>query len=312
MRIRLAALMGMLAALAAIYSTLIAPRWLRTTWLRVAVPGLPPEWDGLRIAHLSDFHAGGQGVGLPMLRDAKRTAIDFQPDLIAITGDFYDEGRWMDAGNLYTEWPAGTPLVAVLGNHDWRGGLAHIDRLREELCRGGVALLCNSATQLTLRGKCAWVAGVDDPHTGRSDADAALGCIPPGEDLLAFLAHSPSEIARLPVGAAKLMLSGHTHGGQVRLTPSGRIPFIQLVRRLRGLRSQPPLPYARGVHWARGVVLIISEGLGLSTIAVRFRTRPEIILIELCPAGPDGADCGSAERFVENLSDEHRLVRWLT
>lgn len=312
MRIRLAVLTGLLAALVAIYSAFIAPRWLRTTRLRVRLPGLPSEWDGLRIAHLSDFHAGGQGVDLAMLRDAKRIAIDHQPDLIAITGDFYDEGRWVDAGDLYTEWPSGVPVVAVLGNHDWRGGPALIDRVQEELCRGEVSLLCNSARQLMLRGRCAWIAGVDDPHTRRADTTAALTCVPPGEDVLVFLAHSPSEITNLPVGAARLMFSGHTHGGQVRLTPSGRIPFIQLVRRMRGLRPQPPLPYARGVHWARGAVLIISDGLGLSTLALRFRTRPEVVLIELRAACPAGAACDSTERFVENLSEEHRLVRWLT
>jgi predicted MPP superfamily phosphohydrolase len=119
-------------------------------------------------------------------------------------------------------------------------------------------------------------------------------------------------VVDLPIGAARLLLAGHTHGGQIRLLPSGRLPLVHQIRRLRGLRPLPPLPFARGWHWSRGAVVIISDGLGQSTLGVRFRTRPELVLIELADAPLDGPPCDDARRYVTYQGDEPRLLRWLT
>src|SRR5688572_18343028 len=102
----------------AAYCTVIEPSWLSTTRLRVAVPGLPAQWDGLRVAHLSDFHAGGPRVQLPLLEQTKKIALAFQPDLIALTGDYYDNGSVAQVDDLYCDWPDQLPVVAVTGNHD--------------------------------------------------------------------------------------------------------------------------------------------------------------------------------------------------
>jgi predicted MPP superfamily phosphohydrolase len=292
--------------------TLVATRWLRVTRLRLGVPGLPAEWHGLRIALLTDFHAGGHRVSLDMLARAKQTALDFEPDLVVLGGDFYDEGRRVETGDLFTAWPAGLPAVAVTGNHDFRGGPDALPQLLDALRAAGVCVLRNQAISLELRGRTAWVAGVEDPHTRRDDVAAALARLPGDEVALLLVTHSPTSAVDLPPGAVRLMVAGHTHGGQVRLLPSGRLPFIKQIRRLKGLRPQPPLPYVRGQHWHEGALIVISDGLGQSTIGARFRTRPELVLLELGEAPLEGPACDDIERYVTYQGDEPRILRWLT
>ena len=301
-----------LAGLLAAYMALISTRWLRTTRLRVGSPALPASWHGLRIALLTDFHAGGRQVSLEMLQRAKQEALDFSPDLIVLGGDFYDEGQVVEVGDLFIDWPDGLPVIAVTGNHDYRGGRSHLPRLLDALSGAGIQVLHNEAMALPLRGRTAWIAGVDDPHTRRDDVAAALAGVPEDEPALLLVAHSPTSVLALPDGAARLFLSGHTHGGQIRLLPSGRIPFIRQVRRLKGLRPQPPLPYIRGSHWHQGAVVIVSDGLGQSTVGARFRTRPEVLLIELEEAPSSGPACDEAERYVTYQGDEPGWLRWLT
>jgi predicted MPP superfamily phosphohydrolase len=301
------------AAAGAVYSVRIAPRWLRVTRLRMALPGLPPAWHGLRIAQLADFHANGPFVSDAFLAHAKQTALGFAPDLVAITGDFFEDGQWSEKGALYRTWPDGLPVLAVLGNHDYRGGPDNRDRLIAQLHASGIILLRNCATSVTLRGCSAWVAGTDDPHSGRHNVAQTLRDVPDCDDVLLLLAHSPVAVNELPFGRVRLMLSGHTHGGQVRLLPSGQVPFVNLLRALRNLPRRPDPPFFRGWGWVRGTVLVVSDGLGVSTLPIRFRTRPQLLLIELTTATTSAAAaCDDADRFVTDLSEEPRWLRWLT
>lgn len=310
--IRLIACASLFAGLLGVYMTLIATRWLRVTRLRLGVPGLPEEWRGVRIALLTDFHAGGHGVSLDMLYRAKQAALDFVPDIVVLGGDFFDEGRPVKAGQLFTSWPEGVQVVAVTGNHDFRGDPEGLPRLLDELRGGGVEVLRNQAIAIPLRGRIAWIAGVEDPHTRRDDVGRALARMPDDEVALLLVAHSPTSVLDIPPGAVRLMVSGHTHGGQIRLLPSGRLPFINQIRRLKGLRPQPPLPYIRGQHWHQGALLVISDGLGQSTVRARFRTRPELVLLELDEAPRDGPACDDAARYVTYQGGEPRFLRWLT
>ncbi len=291
---------------------LVATRWLRVSRLRVGLPALPPAWVGARIALLTDFHAGGRGVRLETLQRAKQAALEFDPDLIVLGGDFFDQGRRVDVGDLFTCWPTSAPVVAVTGNHDYRGGSDHLPQLLEDLDGAGLTVLQNRAVSLDIRGRAAWIAGVDDPHTRRDDVGRALEAVPLDEPALLLVSHSPSALVNLPAAGTRLFVAGHTHGGQIRLLPSGRLPFIRQIRRLKGLRPQPPLPVIRGQHWARGAVVVISDGLGQSIVGARFRTRPELVLIELEDAPLDGPPCDDVRRYVTYQGDEPRVLRWLT
>lgn len=294
------------------YARSIAPRWLETVHLRVGVPSLPAAWDGVRIAHLSDLHVGGSGVRLDMLWRARRIAEAFEPDIIAITGDFYDHGRPVPDGGLLSGWPESAAVVGVLGNHDLRGTDAGFAELLRQLDDGNVRLLRNDAIHLQLRGRDAWIAGTDDPFTFRDDVVAALDQVPGDTEALLLLAHSPAVVRDLPMGRARVVLAGHTHGGQVRLMPSGRVPFVSILRRFKDDPPRNDPPFYRGARWIRGSLVIVSSGLGMSELPLRFRTRPQVLLIELTNAVAQGPACDAASRYVERLKPPPWPLRWLS
>jgi uncharacterized protein len=302
-----------LLALISFYSIRIAPRWLRTSVLRVKVPGLHHDLNGVRVAHLSDFHLGARGMTTQHLHRARNVALDFRPDVIALTGDYYDGGRSSDSEGLFSGWPADVAVFAVMGNHDRRGPAGMLERTMAELRDAGVIVLNNSASRLTLGRHEVWIAGVDDPHTFHSNAAAALKQIPAGEDALLFLSHAPAVIEDLEPGQASVLLAGHTHGGQVRLLPSGAVPFVDIIRKICGAPGRPDGPVYRRWHWLNGMIVVVSDGLGVSTLPLRFRTRPQLVLFELQPAGADDSgDCDAVDRYVQDLKPEPWLTRWLT
>ncbi|HYI14086.1 MAG TPA: metallophosphoesterase [Thermomicrobiales bacterium] len=309
----LIATVPILATLAGVivYTRRIAPRWLEVVRLRVALPGLPNAWVGLRIAHLSDFHAGGE-IPLDFLQHAKVVALAESPNIIALTGDFYNAGQPGVVGDLFTTWPDDVPVFAVLGNHDHRATGANLAGLLGELSASDVEVLRNRAVEINLRGLPAWIVGVDDPFSWLMDEEAAFGALPASAGALLYLAHSPVAAQTVPTGRARLMLSGHTHGGQVRLVPNGRVPFVTLARRLRGSPARPDPDIHRGVHWLRGTVVVISHGLGVSKLPWRFRTRPQVILIDLARASEDGPACDSVDRYVTRLNPQPVWLRWLS
>lgn len=247
------------------------------------------------------------------LHKARAIAEAFEPDVFALTGDFYDSGRDVASEGLYTNWPGGAVVLAVMGNHDRRGPSGTLEVIKAELRQAGVTILNNDALKVCLRGRGAWIAGVDDPHTFNSDVGAALGNVPAGESVLLFLAHGPAAVLDLEPGQASVLLAGHTHGGQIRLLPSGAVPFIDPLRKLLGADGRPDGPVYRRWHRINGTILIISDGLGVSTLPIRFRTRPHLILIELVAAEKhDERACDDIDRYVTDLEPENRLLRWLT
>lgn len=294
------------------YAFRLAPCWLRVVRLRVGIPALASAWNGLRVAHLSDFHAGAPGVSLELLASAKQAALAFRPDVIALTGDFYDDGKSIHTGGLWSGWPEDAAVLAVLGNHDYRAGRDALAGLVAELVASGVRVLRNEAQSLTLRGTTAWAVGVEDPFTYRADEQAAFDQLPAGAEALLYLAHAPSVVTTMPVGRAKIVLSGHTHGGQLRLLPSGRTPFVSVLRKLLGAGPRREPPVYRGFHRINGAVVLISDGLGLSLAPARFRTRPQVLLIELVVAPGAGLPCDDTWRYVEELNPEPLLWRWLS
>jgi predicted MPP superfamily phosphohydrolase len=137
------------------------------------------------------------------------------------------------------------------------------------LVSGGARLLRNEAARFELRGQSAWVVGVDDPFTCRADEAVAFGQLPEGEEALLLLAHSPATIDAVPVGCARLVLSGHTHGGQLSLPGIGT-PFAPI----RDKR------YVRGLHRWNDRWLHITKGVG-NLHGMRFNCRPEVSVLTL-------------------------------
>ncbi len=265
-------------ALAA-YAFLVEPRWLAVTRPRIHLRGLPPALEGLRIALLSDLHAGS-GSAHPLLRRACRLAMAERPDLIALTGDLADD----DAGgferilNALSELRAPLGVYAVPGNHDHVVGF---EKWRRQLATHPVVEdLTNRSVVKTVGEVRLCIAGVDDFSNGRP----SLGSLPPPEerDLTILLAHDPdqAERARRARDRVDLVLSGHTHGGQVRLPWIGAVfnPVWNEDLYEEGLRRRP---------WTQ---VYISRGIGTSQLSVRFLCRPEVAVLELtgAPRGPQG------------------------
>lgn len=230
------------------------------------VPGLAPEHDGLRVAQLSDLHVGRR-TPAERIRDAIAQANAFEPDLIALTGDYLCEER--RGVGLMRELLGGlaAPTVAVLGNHDHWVDASGAARALVGL---GYAVLRNQNTTLTLRGAPFTVIGVDDLLTRHARPRRALAGAPSGSRLV--LAHGPKTAEALAaVGEPLLCLSGHTHGGQIHLP--GLTPFM--------LRTLAHEPYERGLHRVGPVQLYVNRGVGNSALRVRINSDPEVTLAVL-------------------------------
>ena len=255
------------AAGAALYAALIEPRTLEVRRSRVHVRTLPEEFEGLRIALLSDFHAG-RLTPRALLHRATRAAMAEQPHLIALTGDFVDRNpddlqRAIDAvRGLWA--PLG--VYAVPGNHDHvHGGL---DAWRRALTReAGIRDLTNTHVLLQRDRATFCVAGVDDLEEGTP----RLRLPPPADrDFTLLLAHNPEQAERSRRGDddVDLILSGHTHAGQIRLPAVGPLHRKSEIYD-EGLRRRP---------WTQ---VYTSRGLGTTFLPVRFNARPEIAVLEL-------------------------------
>lgn len=269
---------GSAAALAA-YAVLVEPHWLQVRRSRVHVRFLPPGLEGLRIALLTDLHVQ-RGRALGILRRAVDAAIRARPDLIAISGDLAEDEEALQAV-LDALMPLEAPLgvYAVPGNHDHRAG---IDTWHRALAaRKAIVDLTNGSTTVRRDGVAICIAGVDDHIEG----SPRLSLPPPEQrDLTILLAHSPdqAERCRRRYDAVDLILSGHTHGGQVRL------PFIGAPVS----SAERPDLYEDGLRRRPWTQVYTSRGLGTTRLPVRFLARPELAILELSrqprPPIPDG------------------------
>lgn len=251
---------------------------------RVSVPlvGLPPELEGLKIALMADWHCG------PYNRpDYLRKAVDLcngcRPDLILLPGDFvsykweYGHEAAELLAKLKPEIPGG--LFATWGNHDrWHNLADH----PEVITGAGVRLLNGEKLQLTSRrdlessptGTGLWIAGVDDLWTSHPDIGAVLTGIPKGQPRI-VMCHNPDVAEKQPTNDVDLMVSGHTHGGQIRLPLYGP-PLVP---------SSYGRKYAQGWVDGPGYPVFVTCGVGVGGIPVRLGVPPEVVLLELHAGG---------------------------
>jgi predicted MPP superfamily phosphohydrolase len=226
--------------------------WLRTRVLEVPVDGLPAELDGLRIAHLSDFHLGPPSRGSVAVRKAAAWVRERRPDLVVATGDLLSRPR---GRARLDETLRGLDAYAVLGNHDIAVTRDPFSR-PTELDGLPATLLLDESRTVERRGQRIQVAGVGPHPVGQAPAaDEAAG-------LRVLLSHYP----RLNAPGYQLVLAGHMHAGQIVLPfPGGKIRFAHL----RAV-------FAEGLYRRGGVVLHVSPGLGTTFLPFRFFARPEV------------------------------------
>ena len=236
--------------------------WVRLRVLEVPVPGLPPDLDGLRIAHLSDFHLGFPSRGEHAVHRAVHWAAGRKPDLTMITGDLLSRpGAEPRLRMLLGFLPSS---YAVLGNHDFANTRDPFSRPSAVSDLGSTTLLLDEAETVELRGRRVQIVGVDPrSYTRGISRPAELADL--DADLRILLCHYPNVIDRLPAGVFDLVLAGHLHGGQIV------IPYGRGKIRLAHLRWT----YAEGVYRRPGGVLHVSPGLGTTFVPFRFFARPE-------------------------------------
>jgi hypothetical protein len=250
-------------------------RWeheqLRTPEVAVPITGLPREFAGYRIALVSDLHHGPAVPRWWLERTADRVAA-LAPDLIALGGDFVSHARTDLDGleSVLGRFRAPDGVVAVLGNHDhWVG-----PELVAGVVRGaGIELLLNRHRLIRRGGADLAVAGVDDLAHGAVRFADALGGVP-GATPVVLLSHNPDLVEYLPPGRRiDLMLSGHTHNGQIHWPLIGPL----------SVPSQFGGRYLHGLHRVGTTWLYVSAGVGSAAIPIRWGNPPELPVLRLEP-----------------------------
>lgn len=226
--------------------------------------------DGLRILHLSDLHVSRR-FRRKQAAWARQVA-DCPADIVVFTGDLVNHSRyWDEAARWLADLPlpAAVPRFAVPGNWDYRCG--GIDPFRRSMDAAGFESLINESRTVSAGGGHVQVAGFDDLRCGRFRPRHAMQNLDPDRFVLA-LSHTPDLILHLDSDQFDLMLSGHTHGGQIRLPKVGALITSTRVGR----------PFAQGLlELGPHRSLYISRGIGEGTIPWRVLCPPELALFTL-------------------------------
>lgn len=242
---------------------------LRIERIDVTVRNLPAAFDGFTVAFLTDIHHGPY-VSLSQVAGMVRTTRQLEPDLILLGGDYClrDTKYIAPCFDALKGLRADHGVFGVLGNHDYQHGLAET---RAGMRAAKVEELTNAGVWLTKDGARLRLTGVDDLWRGKPDLAPALVGVT-DEDACVLVSHNPDFAERtLRDTRVGLVLSGHTHGGQV-IVPGATNPFI---------------PSAYGDKYAHGLVegptapVYVSRGLGLSGLPVRYNCPPELTLLTL-------------------------------
>jgi len=231
----------------------------------IELPDLPPAFDGLRLLLITDVHAGPFVSRRALVRIFRRL-MQLKPDLILLGGDLTTCRVHEYAANLEAFDVLHAPLgvFAVMGNHDYYN--KRPETLLRSIEASGIPVLQNRSVELRRNGQSLSLAGVDDLLLGRPDLDAALaGTRPP----VVLLSHNPDLFFDAARADVALMLSGHTHAGQVRLRG-----FPVLVRQSRYRLDE-------GRFRTGNTELVVSRGLGAVGVPLRAACPPEAVLLRL-------------------------------
>jgi uncharacterized protein len=252
------------------YTSAIEPNWMSITRHRIALRHLPPAFEGYRVLHFSDLHYDTTPNAAGLLRRVATIAEQEQVDLIAFTGDLVSHQYAPVQADLIQglgriQAPDG--VLAVIGNHDY-----WVDPVesRRVMAAGGMVVLENAVQTIQRGDQCLYIAGLDNAYFQVEDVSAVVAQLPPNAASL-LLVHEPDfavEVAHL--GRFGLQLSGHSHGGQVRLPGVGAILLPSMGRR-----------YPMGLYRIDQQWLYTSRGIGTIQPSVRLFCRPEVTIFTL-------------------------------
>ena len=227
---------------------------------------LPPALDRLRIVQLSDIHHS-PFTGRTQIERAIETANSLDADIIALTGDYVSHERAYAApcAEMLGRLRARCGVYAVLGNHDhWTDAALITDLFHAE----GIKVLINEGMRFEHKGASFWLAGVDDTMVGLEDLPLALAGSR-ADEMKLVLAHNPIILRRAARAGVDLVLSGHTHGGQIAW------------RSERSRSGRPRRRMLRGLGRRGDTQIYVTRGLGTVIVPWRYGCRPEVSLLEL-------------------------------
>jgi len=269
---------GMLTSASGLsYARWIEPRWLEIS--RITIPRISPSdfATPVRLLHLSDFHLSSV-VPLEFIAESVNLGLAEKPDVIVLTGDFFT-GRPATIDSyaaVLARFAAAAPTFACLGNHDggrWAersGGMGTIDRVLTLLGAARITCLLNESCRIAVRGRPLQLIGVGDLWAGMCNPGKAFGVTPPRNGAgRVVLNHNPDAKDLLHPFDWDVMLSGHTHGGQVRLPFLGA-PFAP-VRDKR---------FIEGLYRWENRWMHITAGVG-NLHGIRFNCRPKVSVVTL-------------------------------
>jgi uncharacterized protein len=262
-----------LSCCALLYSKWIEPNSIAINYLQLTLPHLSSEFNGYRIVQISDIHRD-RWMTPQRFRRIVRLVNQQEPDLVAITGDLITRRLPQfipSLGSMLAEFTPDDLTVAILGNHDHENNVKAIIQVLEQ---NGIVHLGNDVYTLKRGQAVLHIAGVDDVNTGKDRLDLVLQKLP-REGAAILLAHQPDFIKSSAItGRFDLQLSGHSHGGQVRL-PGLKPPFL------------PPggRKYYLGLYQVGDTQLYTNRGLGMTELHLRFFARPEITVFTLVSPG---------------------------
>jgi predicted MPP superfamily phosphohydrolase len=248
---------------------------------RIWLDALPEAFSGLRIVQISDIH---HGLFLPeqWLAEAVQQTNRLRADIVVLTGDFvtYSRANIEPAAEILSRLRARYGVLAVLGNHDFRVGA---DAVTSALRRKHIEVLRNQHVTVQFGGSSLYVAGVDDYGYGADVRRAVRGI--PRDSATVLLAHNPRIIHLASRHGVSLVLSGHTHGGQVNL------PLLGTVYG----RSPERLRYKIGWDRLGPTQIYVSRGIGTIVLPWRLRCPAEITHLELLPGTSEGSQHAAAD-----------------
>ncbi len=265
-----------------LYSRYVEPYWVAVERVALTLPRLAPPFDGYRIVHISDFHLDGWMT--PERLDRMMDLVNEQePDLVAITGDFVAVSVDYISGlpGPLRRLKAADGMVAVLGNHDHMNDAGAV---RCALSSAGVVDVSNGVYTLRRDGAALHVCGVDSVMEGYDRLEEVLEALDDAEPGCAvLLAHEPDFADKTAAtGRFDLQLSGHSHGGQVRI-PFLKTPYVVPLLSRLGFSFVPPLiyEYPSGLYEVGEMYQYTNRGLGVIYARFRLNSRPEITVLTL-------------------------------
>ena len=264
----------------ALYSAEVARHRIDVTQRKIRLKGLPETFDGMRVVQLSDIHLDEYSEPW-FIRHVVERINQMQPDMVLLTGDYISEGVSTRKFSIGAAWQCANILkgltcprvYSVLGNHDVGVSAKEVSTALRD---NGIPVLINAYVPIERDGARFWLAGLQDPVVGIPEPERA---IPekirhiPNEPVV-LMCHAPDYVDTLllhPAGnAVNLMLSGHTHGGQVRFPLVGALELPVMGKK-----------YVEGLFRLGGLQLYVNRGIGTIGLPFRLNCPPEITVITL-------------------------------